>query len=223
MEWGNKIAVLIGDYILSQAMRCVVDEETRSIPIILSTAADKLIVGEISELDYSGNLDLSFDCYMDVISGKTAALVDACARIGAILAGHDAAQTQECGEMGVHYGIAFQIIDDLLDYGVGAKDLDKAKFTDLSNGLVTLPLIFFFNHCSEDDRKSMESYIHHSSDPEISQEITELLKRYGCFDLAKDTALSHLDAAIALSKKLPHSEFMETLVAFFLSMSDRHN
>ena len=223
MEWGNKIAVLIGDYILSQAMRCVVDEPARSIPIILSSAADQLIVGEISELDCSGNLNLSYDRYVAVISGKTAALVDACARIGATLAGHGKELVEECGKMGIHYGIAFQIIDDLLDYGFGAKDLDKAKFTDVANGLVTLPLIFFFNQCNADDRKTMENLIAHAVEPHVPQEIVNLMKRYNCFEKAKENALSHLDSAIAISKKLPGSEYMDTLTAFFFSMSDRNN
>jgi octaprenyl-diphosphate synthase len=125
--------------------------------------------------------------------------------------------------MGLHYGIAFQIIDDLLDYGFGAKDLDKAKFTDVANGLVTLPLIFFFNQCNADDRKTMENLIAYAMEPHVPQEIVDLMKPYNCFEKAKENALSHLDAAIAISKKLPNSEYMDTLTAFFFSMSDRNN
>lgn len=222
-EWGNKIAVLIGDYILSQAMRCVIEEPTRDIPIILSSAADQLITGEILELDCSGNLNLNEMCYMNVIAGKTAALVDAAAKIGALLAGHDKALVGDCGKMGAHYGIAFQVIDDLLDYGVGAQNMDKALFTDIENGLVTLPLLFYFEKCSAEEHKAMEEMLRRASEADTAKKIYGLLEAAHCFERAKATAEKHLDSAMAISQKLPRSPYMETLIDFFFSMSDRHN
>ena len=136
-EWGTQVAVLIGDYVLSQSMRCVIDEKARNVPVIISDAADKLIIGEIMELDHCGDMGLSRKSYNEIIDGKTAALIDAAARIGGILAGFDQPMVDECAKMGTHFGIAFQIIDDLLDYGYGSVNMDKAKFTDLSNGLIS--------------------------------------------------------------------------------------
>ena len=88
-EWGTQIAVLVGDYVLSQSMRCVIDEEARNIPVIISDAADKLIVGEIMELDHCGEMTLSRGMYNEIIDRKTAALIEAAARIGGIMAGFD--------------------------------------------------------------------------------------------------------------------------------------
>ncbi|MCK9182888.1 MAG: polyprenyl synthetase family protein [Fibrobacteraceae bacterium] len=223
MEWGNKIAVLIGDYILSQAMRCVINEKTREIPLVLSSAANNLIVGEISELDSTGDLNLSLAHYNEIIQGKTAALVDASARIGALLAGFDAKVVEECGKMGTHFGLAFQIIDDLLDYGIGAKDLDKAKFTDISNGLVTLPLIYYFESCPAEEKASMKELLSHAAENDIPEKICAKLESSNAFEKAKNCALEHVKAAIDISKKLPPSKNMDTLTAFFFSMSDRQN
>ena len=88
-EWGTQVAVLMGDYVLSQSMRCVIDETARNVPVIISDAADKLIVGEIMELDHCGELGLTREIYNEIIDAKTAALIEAAARLGGIMAGFD--------------------------------------------------------------------------------------------------------------------------------------
>lgn len=222
-EWGTQIAVLIGDYVLSQAMRCVIDEESRDIPKILSNAADKLIAGEILELDYSGNTHLSFEKYDEIIDGKTAALIDAAARIGGILAGFDEANADKCAQMGSHFGIAFQIVDDLLDYGFGSQNLDKAKFTDLGNGLITIPLLYYFDGCPEIDRNEMESLISKASEPGVPEQIIAKLNEKDAFKKAKACAQDHLEKALEIANQLPASNFTDEIVAMFASMSERAN
>ena len=223
VEWGNKVAVLIGDYILSQAMRCVIDEDTREIPLTLSSAANSLIVGEICELDSAGNMDLSLERYNAIIKGKTAALVEASAKIGAYIAGFDKERVEKCGQIGVHFGTAFQIIDDLLDYGVGATNLDKAKFTDISNGLVTLPLIYYFEASSAEEKAEMQNLLKHAADPGIPEEICRNLTKKNVFDRAKETALTHISDAIAASDALPKCQHIESLKSFLFSMAERGN
>lgn len=222
-EWGTQVAVLIGDYILSQSMRSVIDDQDRQISKILSTAANNLIAGEILELDHSGDMRLSIDIYNQIINGKTAALIDAAARIGAILAGFDKPLVDKCAEMGSHFGIAFQIIDDLLDYGFGSKNLDKAKFTDLSNGLITLPLLYYFGSCNPDERTEMEALIKRASEDNIPEQIIRKLNDKGTFDKAKTTAQDHLEKALEIAQTLPSGNFTDEIVAMFASMSDRGN
>lgn len=222
-EWGNKIAVLIGDYILSQAMRCVIDEKDRLIPEILSNAANDLIAGEIMELDYSGNMDLNYDSYINIIQNKTASLVDAATRMGAIFAGFDSEKVKSCAKMGIDFGLAFQIIDDLLDYGIGAQNLDKAKFTDIANGLITLPVIFYFEVCSPTEKEYMKALICRASEPKVPEEIISLLEKRGCFEKTKKAALDYLESALNIAKTLPESRFSEALELFFSSMSERTN
>lgn len=222
-EWGTQVAVLIGDYVLSQSMQSVIEEAERDIPVILSQAADQLIAGEILELDHCGDMQLSFETYNRIIDGKTAALINAAAKIGAILAGFDEPMVDKCAEMGSHFGIAFQIIDDLLDYGYGSKNLDKAKFTDLSNGLITLPLLYYFENSSAKERREMEDLIKRASEDNIPAQIKEKLSVKGAFDKAKATAQNHLEKALEIAQTLPNSKFTDEIVAMFASMSDRGN
>ena len=222
-EWGTQIAVLVGDYVLSQSMRCVIDEEARNIPVIISDAADMLIVGEIMELDHCGEMTLSRDMYNEIINRKTAALIEAAARIGGIMAGFDKGLCDDCAKMGAHFGLAFQIIDDLLDYGFGSKDLDKAKFTDLSNGLITLPLLYYFEDCSAEERTEMEGFIKKASDAGVAEKILECLNAKKSFDKAKGEAQEHLEQALKIAEKFPNNKFTDEIVAMFASMSDRGN
>jgi geranylgeranyl pyrophosphate synthase len=222
-EWGTQVAVLIGDYVLSQSMQTVIEEPERKIPAILSKAADQLIAGEILELDHCGDMELSFETYNQIIDGKTAALIDAAARIGAILAGFDKPLVDKCAEMGSHFGIAFQIIDDLLDYGYGSKNLDKAKFTDLSNGLITLPLLYYFSSCNPAERSEMESLIKRASEDNVPEQIIQKLNDKGAFDKAKATAQDHLEKALEIAQTFPSGNFTDEIIAMFSSMSDRGN
>ena len=222
-EWGTQVAVLIGDYVLSQAMQCVIDEESHDIPTVLSKAADKLIAGEILELDYTGDMHLSFATYDRIIDGKTAALIAAAARIGAILAGFGKDDTDKCAEMGSHFGIAFQIIDDLLDYGFGSKNLDKAKFTDLGNGLITLPLLYYFADCNEQERSEMEALITSAEQADVPEKINALLNSKGAFKKAKAKAQDHLERALEIAQGLPNSMFTDEIIQMFASMDNRGN
>lgn len=222
-EWGTQVAVLIGDYVLSQAMQCVINEESRDIPRELSNAADKLIAGEILELDHSGDMNLSFEMYDKIIDGKTAALIESAAKIGGILAGYDSETATRCATMGAHFGIAFQIVDDLLDYGFGSKNLDKAKFTDLSNGLITLPLLYYFESCTADERAQMEGFIKSASEPGVPEKILECLTNKESFKKAKANAQDHLEKALEIAQELPNSDFTDEIVEIFTSMSNREN
>ncbi len=221
-EWGSQVAVLIGDYLLSQAMRSVMNDPSSDTPRILSDAADALIIGEIQELDNCGDFELSYDTYMQIIKGKTAALSDAAARLGALLAGFDKDQIEKCGKMGADFGIAFQIIDDLLDYGYGAKDLDKAKFTDIANGLMTLPMIFYFEKCSETEKNEMKNMIARASEVGIAEKIHGLLNDSGAFERTKKTAVNFLDSAVDTAESLPDPTISEHLAAMFAAMAGRH-
>lgn len=222
-EWGTQVAVLVGDYVLSQSMRCVINEKDRDVPVIISDAADKLIVGEIMELDHCGELGLTREIYNEIIDAKTAALIEAAARLGGIMAGFNEALVDDCARMGAHFGLAFQIIDDLLDYGYGSKNMDKAKFTDLSNGLITLPLLYYFEECSDAEKEEMGQLVRTASEDGVPEKILGKLREKGSFDKAKAEAQEHLEKALEIAEKFPNNKFTEEIVAMFASMSDRGN
>ena len=129
----------------------------------------------------------------------------------------------ECAKMGTHFGIAFQIIDDLLDYGYGSVNMDKAKFTDLSNGLITLPLLYYFEDCTAEERREMEGFIAKASAEGIPEKIQDRLFAKKSFAKAKAEAQEHLEQALAIADKFPKSNFTEEITAMFASMSDRGN
>ncbi len=204
-EWGNKMAVLVGDYILSKSMELVVSEPDRRIPAILSQASSRLVAGEVLEMDLAGKLDASYEEYQAVIEGKTASLFEASGRCGAILAGHDAPLVDACGELGRHFGITFQIVDDLLDFGVGAGDLGKATFSDLANGVITLPLVLFFADCSTADRVKMTELLQSAGreEPGAAESAKNFLDQHGVFDRVLESAMGHMKAAMGILDRLP--------------------
>ena len=218
--FGNKIAVLAGDYMLAQSLIFVLEEEDRRIPQSLANAASSLVAGEILEIDNSGKANISFEEYIRVIEGKTASLLISCAKCGAILAGYNEETVEECGKLGLHFGIAFQIIDDILDYGVGAESLGKKKFEDLQNGLITLPMLLYFK---KNPKEEMETLMKNASESDTANLIVEKLKNANCFEEAKSIASAHLQKATDVLEKLPPSYINTLLKDFFEAMAERKN
>lgn len=222
-EWGNQVAVLIGDYLLSQAMCAVIDDPDKRTLEILSGAANELIIGEIQELDFSGDFDLTYETYLEIIRKKTAALLEASAKLGALMGGFSEEVIANCGSMGANFGIAFQIIDDLLDYGFGAEHLDKAKFTDLANGLVTLPLLLYFQKSPPGKKSFMRECIANAHEANVPEKIYNELLNAGAFKEAKNWAIHFLDSAASTAQSLPEGPFSQSLAAMFSAMSERDN
>jgi len=219
-DFGNKIAVLAGDYMLAQALVFVINEEDRRIPQSLANAASSLVAGEIMEVDLAGNMNISFEDYIRVIEGKTASLLVSCAQSGAILAGYNDEIVEECKNLGLHFGIAFQIIDDILDYGIGAESLGKSNFGDLQNGLITLPLLLYFQ---KNPKEEMEELVKNAADKSAAAIIVEKLKSSNCFEEAKTIACQHLNKATEVLQKLPQNSINALLKDFFEAMTERRN
>jgi len=218
--FGNKIAVLAGDYMLAQSLIFVLNEPDRRIPEMFANAASSLIAGEILEIDLAKNNSISFEDYMRVVENKTASLLMSCARSGAILADYPDDIVEDCGNLGLHFGIAFQIIDDILDYGIGAENWGKKKFEDLQNGLITLPMLFYFQHHGKEE---MEDLIKNATNPETANLIVEKLKKAKCFEEAKSVAHNHLQRASKVLDKLPKGTVNTLLKNFFEAMAERKN
>ncbi|MDR0515902.1 MAG: polyprenyl synthetase family protein [Fibromonadaceae bacterium] len=218
--FGNKIAVLAGDYMLAQSLIFVVNEEDKRIPQMLASSASLLVAGEILEIDLAGKSDISFEEYMEAVKGKTGSLLMSCAKSGAILAGYCDDIVEDCGNLGLHFGIAFQIIDDILDYGIGAENLGKKKFEDLQNGIITLPLLLYFQKKPKDE---MRHLIKNAAEMQTANLIVEKLKEANSFEEAKAIACDHLSQATKILEKLPKSPVNTLLKDFFKAMSERKN
>ena len=152
MLWGNEASVLVGDFLLGQAFRMMV--EVGSLPCldVLSTAATVIAEGEVMQLAAAKNMQTSEDEYLDVIRAKTAALFAAACEVGPILAARTKAEVAACRSYGSNLGIAFQLIDDALDYGGTSAKLGKNVGDDFREGKITLPVVLSFRRGSEAER-----------------------------------------------------------------------
>lgn len=220
-RWGNRMAVLLGDYTLAKSMEMVWSDRDHRIPLSLSKASSRLIMAEVMEVEQAGNADLSLEQYFAVIEGKTAALLMACGECGAILAGFEEPMVMAGSQLGRDFGMAFQIIDDLLDFGYGAENLDKRTFSDLKNGYFTLPLILFFDSCDAGERKEMLALLATASLESSQHQIKQLLESRMAFTKARDIAIARINACMPYLESLPDTAASRHLKKLCRMMTDR--
>jgi geranylgeranyl pyrophosphate synthase len=220
-RWGNRMAVLLGDFALAKAMELIWNDPDTRIPLSLCRASSRLIKAEVLEVDRAGRKDLSASEYLDIIEGKTAALLEACGECGAILAGHDPADIRMGATLGRDFGIAFQIIDDLLDFGFGAEQLDKRTFSDVRNGFLTLPLILFFADCAPPERRRMEELLENAGQESRQTEIRLLLEKHSAFQKARDMAVARVQAGLPFLESLPETPAARHLRQLCTLMTER--
>ena len=152
MVWGNEASVLVGDFLLGQAFKMMV--EVGSLPCldVLSSAAAVIAEGEVLQLSAAKDLQTSEDDYLKVIRAKTAALFSAACEVGPILAARPKAEIAACRAFGANLGVAFQLIDDALDYGGSSARLGKNTGDDFREGKITLPVVLAYRRGSEAER-----------------------------------------------------------------------
>ncbi|HEY8578626.1 MAG TPA: polyprenyl synthetase family protein [Beijerinckiaceae bacterium] len=153
MLWGNEASVLVGDFLLGQAFKMMV--EVGSLPCldVLSTAAAVIAEGEVMQLSAAKDTETTEDAYLAVIRSKTAALFGAACEVGPILAARSKAEQAACRSYGVNLGIAFQLIDDALDYGGSSTKLGKNVGDDFREGKITLPVVLSFRRGDDAERE----------------------------------------------------------------------
>jgi octaprenyl-diphosphate synthase len=159
MIWGNQASVLVGDFLLGQAFRMMVDVGSLDALDVLSTAASIIAEGEVMQLAAAQNLETTEDEYLAVIRAKTAALFSAAAEVGPIIAGASRADRAALRSYGTNLGLAFQLVDDALDYGGSSKDLGKNVGDDFREGKVTLPVILSYRRGTAEEREFWKSAI----------------------------------------------------------------
>jgi octaprenyl-diphosphate synthase len=152
MLWGNEASVLVGDFLLGQAFKMMVEVGSLACLDILSSAAAVIAEGEVMQLSAAKDTQTTEDDYLDVIRAKTAALFAAACEVGPVLAGGSKADEAACRSYGMNLGIAFQLIDDALDYGGASARLGKNVGDDFREGKITLPVVLSFRRGSESER-----------------------------------------------------------------------
>lgn len=194
--WGNQISILVGDYLYSKAMCQVVEFRSQGINEVLAEACKKMAEGEVLQLYYNGNPAMPEADYLTVVEHKTAGLIAACCRMGAILAEASEAQQDALFSFGQYLGIAFQVADDTLDYTANGDSLGKTLGQDLRQGKATLPLLHLLQHCSESDRQMIKDRMETRTLTEGDlARLIHLMGEYGSIAYALDRAQAYIAAA----------------------------
>jgi octaprenyl-diphosphate synthase len=180
MIWGNQASVLVGDYLLGQAFRVMVDVGSLEALDILASAASVIAEGEVMQLGVAKNLETTEDDYLAVIKAKTAALFSAAAEVGPIIADASRAERAALRSYGVNLGLAFQLVDDALDYGGSSADLGKNIGDDFREGKVTLPVILSYRRGTAEEQAFWRSAIEQAQTDDAQLErATALMAKHG--------------------------------------------
>jgi octaprenyl-diphosphate synthase len=194
--WGNQAVVLVGDFLYSKAMRLTVGYDSVRILEVLSEATTGMSEGEVLQLVYADNLEISEEEYIEVITRKTAVLISAACQIGAIFGGSDMQREKALKAYGHNLGIAFQLIDDTLDYTGDVKELGKPVGNDIQEGKATLPLICALRNGKPGDSARLRDFFNSKQlRNEDFAEIKELVTRSGGLDYTSRLASHHIQMA----------------------------
>jgi len=214
--WKNKIAVLVGDYLLAKGLLLSVNNNEFKQLKIVSDAMQQLSEGELLQMEKVRRMDISEDVYYEVIRKKTASLIASCCAAGATSAGADQQTVDLMYNFGEKIGIAFQIKDDLFDFGVD--DVGKPKGIDIKEKKVTLPLIYALNNSKKAEKKKMINLVkNHNDEPEKINAIIEFVQRSGGLAYAEEQMINYQNEAFKILAHFPENEFrtgLENLVRF---------
>ena len=209
--WGNEAAVLVGDYLYSRAFQMMVRADSMAIMDLLANTTNTIAQGEVMQLLNINDADTSEARYHEVIYAKTACLFEAAARIGAMLGGAGEARQHALQEYGKHLGIAFQLVDDALDYGADSETLGKNVGDDLAEGKPTLPLIHALEHGSAAQQALIRRAIEAGSSDDFDA-IRDAIRATGALDYTLEQAASHARAARAKLDAIAPGDYRRALV-----------
>ncbi|TXC85112.1 polyprenyl synthetase family protein [Luteibaculum oceani] len=209
--WKNKIAVLVGDYLLSKLLVLAIDHNEFELLRIVSTSVKKMSEGELLQLEKSRGINLNEEVYLNIIEQKTASLISTCCHAGATSATDNEEHKEALKNFGTQVGMAFQIKDDLFDYGTDA--VGKPLGIDIKEKKVTLPLLYALNNCSWLERKQIIFQLkNHRNKRERIQKIIDFVIEKGGIEYAKTKMLAYRDAALECIKVIPESEAKSSLI-----------
>ena len=208
--WGNAPSVLVGDFLYSRAFEMMVALGNMQVMQILANATNVIAEGEVLQLSKVRDANTDEATYMEVIRSKTAMLFEAASHSAAVLAGAKTDQTEALREFGDALGIAFQLMDDLLDYSGDAAEMGKNVGDDLAEGKPTLPLIYTMRQGTEEQAALVRQAIQKGGTDDITP-IREAVTASGALDYTARLAQQHADRAIALLDTLPASEYRDAL------------
>lgn len=208
--WKNKIAVLVGDYLLSRGLLLSVDNGDFELLRIVSHAVREMSEGELLQIAKARKLDITEDVYYTIIRQKTASLIASCCAVGAATTGSSPELVEKMRDFGEKVGMAFQIKDDLFDYG--EDEIGKPLGIDIKEKKMTLPLIFALNNASWLDKKKIIYLIRNrNEDKKAVNQVIDFVKKSGGLEYATEVMNRYMDEALAILKDFPESDYKTSL------------
>ncbi|MBT2161980.1 polyprenyl synthetase family protein [Zobellia barbeyronii] len=218
--WKNKIAVLVGDYLLSKGLLLSIDNEDFDLLKIISVAVREMSEGELLQIEKARRLDITEDVYYNIIRQKTATLIAACCSLGACSVQPQSLDVETFRKFGELCGMAFQIKDDLFDYG--DEKIGKPTGIDIKEQKMTLPLIHTLNICSKSDKKWLiNSVKNHNKDKKRVKEVIAFVKDSGGLDYAVQKMLHFKEEALKILSTYPKSTYRDSLELMVNYVVDR--
>jgi octaprenyl-diphosphate synthase len=211
-KWGNSKCVLAGDWLYMQAFKIAVQERNFRILDTLIELTQQMVEGELLQMEKLGKL-ITADEYFDLIYRKTACLFSVCMRLGAILGNATEAQEEALSRYGHDLGLAFQIVDDVLDLTASEDVLGKPVASDLREGKVTLAVIHALEYCARDERTKIEAVLRDRGFNGVTHaQILAILQRYGSLEAATQHAVHYAESARKAICSFPDSEIKRSLL-----------
>ena len=218
--WKNKIAVLVGDYLLSKGLLLSIDNGDFDLLRIISVAVREMSEGELLQIEKARRLDITEEVYYNIIRQKTATLIAACCGLGACSVKPESADVEIFRKFGELCGMAFQIKDDLFDYGNTA--IGKPTGIDIKEQKMTLPLIHVLNICSKDEKKWLINSIkNHNKDKKRVKEVIAFVKDKGGLEYAVKKMMEYKNEALKLLQSYPNSQYKSALELMVNYVVDR--
>ena len=220
--WGNHAAVLEGDFLVSKAMGIAI--RAGNIPFLanITETTTRMTEGQILELAHTDDWNIGRDLYLEIITAKTAMLISTACACGAIISDAGSETADSLAQFGLNAGVAFQLIDDLLDYTSSQEVFGKPVGKDLREGKITLPLIYTLTQLETTEKKRLEDlFVNHQPTDDDFRNIIDLVRGNGALDRIRDEAQSYVDNAINCLDIFPDSATKRDLITLSQHIIDR--
>lgn len=212
--WGNQTCVLAGDWLYMQAFQIALRERNFAILDILISLTQMMVEGELRQLETMGKIAVTESDYMELVDRKTASLFAACARLGAVVAGADESAESRLNDYAWNLGMAFQLVDDVLDFTASERVLGKPVGNDLREGKVTLPLIYALAEATADERAMVARVLADRNYEAVPfAHVQKMVKRYEGIAKAKARAQEFTEKARSLVLSFPESAYQRALLS----------
>ncbi|MEJ6737191.1 MAG: polyprenyl synthetase family protein [Flavobacteriales bacterium] len=220
--WKNKIAVLVGDYLLSKGLLLAVENEEFELLRIMSNSVREMSEGELLQIEKARKLDITEKVYYDIIRQKTATLIASCCASGTNSVGMDKETIEKMRLFGEYTGIAFQIKDDLFDYGSDGETIGKPTGIDIKEKKMTLPLIYALNNASRSDKNRIIRIVKkHNENKNKVKEVVNFVIETGGIEYTQKAMLNYKDKALAILKDFEQNEANKALAELVIYTTER--